>query len=125
LWQLQGAEQNMDLEPGPHLSSKRTASEESETLIPVSSVLSEEQQVRFSRLFASRVYVLADNSLGILGIMLFMSRSFGATDATIFLKVSVPGSLPYIVAGCVWLWGGRSCISWSPNSTGWQWVSVI
>lgn len=28
-----------------------------------------------------------------------MSRSFGASDATIFLKVSVPGSLPYIVAG--------------------------
>ena len=51
MWQLQGAEQNMDLEPGPHLSSKRTASEESETLIPVSSVLSEEQKVRFSRLY--------------------------------------------------------------------------
>lgn len=28
-----------------------------------------------------------------------MSRSFGAGDATIFLKVSLPGSLPYIVAG--------------------------
>lgn len=28
-----------------------------------------------------------------------MSRSFSASDATIFLKVSVPGSLPYIVAG--------------------------
>jgi NitT/TauT family transport system permease protein len=28
-----------------------------------------------------------------------MSRSFGATDRTIFVKVSVPGSLPYIVAG--------------------------
>jgi len=28
-----------------------------------------------------------------------MSRSFGASDATIFLKVSLPGSLPYVVAG--------------------------
>ena len=28
-----------------------------------------------------------------------MSRSFGAGDATIFLKVSLPGSLPYVVAG--------------------------
>lgn len=28
-----------------------------------------------------------------------MSRSFGAKDKTIFLKVSLPGSLPYIVAG--------------------------
>ncbi|HEV8342023.1 MAG TPA: ABC transporter permease [Candidatus Binatia bacterium] len=28
-----------------------------------------------------------------------MSRSFGASDATIFRKVSLPGSLPYIVAG--------------------------
>jgi NitT/TauT family transport system permease protein len=28
-----------------------------------------------------------------------MSRSFGARDATIFLKVSIPGSLPYIVSG--------------------------
>jgi NitT/TauT family transport system permease protein len=28
-----------------------------------------------------------------------MSRSFGAGDSTIFLKVSVPGSLPYIVSG--------------------------
>lgn len=28
-----------------------------------------------------------------------MSRSFGAGDTTIFLKVSIPGSLPYIVSG--------------------------
>lgn len=28
-----------------------------------------------------------------------MSRSFGAGDRTIFLKVSIPGSLPYIVSG--------------------------
>ncbi|MBI4488829.1 MAG: ABC transporter permease [Deltaproteobacteria bacterium] len=28
-----------------------------------------------------------------------MSRSFGARDTTIFLKVSIPGSLPYIVSG--------------------------
>lgn len=28
-----------------------------------------------------------------------MSRSFGASDATIFFKVSLPGSLPYVVAG--------------------------
>jgi len=28
-----------------------------------------------------------------------MSRSFGASDSAIFVKVSVPGSLPYIVAG--------------------------
>ena len=28
-----------------------------------------------------------------------MSRSFGASDSTIFVKVSVPGSLPYIVSG--------------------------
>jgi len=28
-----------------------------------------------------------------------MSRSFGAGDSAIFLKVSLPGSLPYIVAG--------------------------
>lgn len=31
--------------------------------------------------------------------LITMSRAFGATDSTIFLKVSVPGSLPYIVAG--------------------------
>lgn len=28
-----------------------------------------------------------------------MSRSFGATDRAIFFKVSIPGALPYIVAG--------------------------
>lgn len=28
-----------------------------------------------------------------------MSRSFGASDSTIFRKVSLPGSLPYVVAG--------------------------
>ena len=28
-----------------------------------------------------------------------MARAFGAKDSTIFLKVSIPGSLPYIVAG--------------------------
>lgn len=28
-----------------------------------------------------------------------MSRSFGASDAAIFFKVSIPGSLPYIVSG--------------------------
>lgn len=28
-----------------------------------------------------------------------MSRSFGASDSAIFLKVSIPGSLPYIVSG--------------------------
>jgi len=28
-----------------------------------------------------------------------MSRSFGASDSTIFLKVSIPGSLPYLVSG--------------------------
>ena len=31
--------------------------------------------------------------------LITMSRAFGAKDSTIFLKVSVPGSLPYIVAG--------------------------
>ncbi|TMA07346.1 MAG: ABC transporter permease [Deltaproteobacteria bacterium] len=31
--------------------------------------------------------------------LITMSRSFGATDSAIFIKVSVPGSLPYIVAG--------------------------
>ena len=31
--------------------------------------------------------------------LITMSRAFGATDSTIFLKVSIPGSLPYIVAG--------------------------
>ena len=31
--------------------------------------------------------------------LITMARSFGAKDSTIFLKVSVPGSLPYIVAG--------------------------
>jgi ABC-type nitrate/sulfonate/bicarbonate transport system permease component len=31
--------------------------------------------------------------------LITMSRSFGATDSAIFVKVSVPGSLPYIVAG--------------------------
>ena len=31
--------------------------------------------------------------------LITMSRAFGATDRTIFLKVSIPGSLPYIVAG--------------------------
>jgi ABC-type nitrate/sulfonate/bicarbonate transport system permease component len=31
--------------------------------------------------------------------LITMARAFGATDSTIFLKVSLPGSLPYIVAG--------------------------
>jgi ABC-type nitrate/sulfonate/bicarbonate transport system permease component len=31
--------------------------------------------------------------------LITMSRAFGAKDSTIFLKVSIPGSLPYIVAG--------------------------
>jgi NitT/TauT family transport system permease protein len=31
--------------------------------------------------------------------LITMARAFGANDSTIFLKVSVPGSLPYIVAG--------------------------
>ena len=31
--------------------------------------------------------------------LITMSRAFGASDSTIFLKVSVPGALPYIVAG--------------------------
>jgi NitT/TauT family transport system permease protein len=31
--------------------------------------------------------------------LITMARAFGARDSTIFLKVSMPGSLPYIVAG--------------------------
>ena len=31
--------------------------------------------------------------------LITMARAFGAKDSTIFLKVSVPGSLPYIAAG--------------------------
>jgi ABC-type nitrate/sulfonate/bicarbonate transport system permease component len=31
--------------------------------------------------------------------LITMSRAFGATDRTVFMKVSIPGSLPYIVAG--------------------------
>ena len=31
--------------------------------------------------------------------LITMARAFGAKDSTIFLKVSVPGSLPFIVAG--------------------------
>jgi NitT/TauT family transport system permease protein len=31
--------------------------------------------------------------------LITMARAFGARDSTIFLKVSVPGSMPYIVAG--------------------------
>ena len=31
--------------------------------------------------------------------LVMMARAFGATDSTVFLKVSIPGSLPYIVAG--------------------------
>lgn len=31
--------------------------------------------------------------------LITMARAFGGKDSTIFLKVSVPGSLPYIVAG--------------------------
>jgi NitT/TauT family transport system permease protein len=31
--------------------------------------------------------------------LITMARAFGAKDSTIFLKVSMPGSLPYIVAG--------------------------
>jgi ABC-type nitrate/sulfonate/bicarbonate transport system permease component len=31
--------------------------------------------------------------------LITMARAFGAKDRTIFLKVSIPGSLPYIVAG--------------------------
>ncbi len=31
--------------------------------------------------------------------LITMARAFGAKDSTVFLKVSVPGSLPYIVAG--------------------------
>jgi NitT/TauT family transport system permease protein len=33
------------------------------------------------------------------GHLVRMSRSFGAGDSAIFFKVSIPGSLPYIVAG--------------------------
>lgn len=58
----------MDLEPRPHLVSKATAAEEGETLIPVGSG---ERQVRLSRPLASRFYLLADKSLGSLGIVLF------------------------------------------------------
>jgi NitT/TauT family transport system permease protein len=31
--------------------------------------------------------------------LITMARAFGAKDRTVFLKVSIPGSLPYIVAG--------------------------
>jgi NitT/TauT family transport system permease protein len=31
--------------------------------------------------------------------LITMARAFGAKDSTVFLKVSIPGSLPYIVAG--------------------------
>ena len=31
--------------------------------------------------------------------LITMARAFGARDSTVFLKVSIPGSLPYIVAG--------------------------
>jgi ABC-type nitrate/sulfonate/bicarbonate transport system permease component len=31
--------------------------------------------------------------------LITMARAFGAKDSTIFLKVSLPGSLPYVVAG--------------------------
>jgi NitT/TauT family transport system permease protein len=31
--------------------------------------------------------------------LITMARAFGASDRTLFLKVSIPGSLPYIVAG--------------------------
>jgi NitT/TauT family transport system permease protein len=31
--------------------------------------------------------------------LITMARAFGANDRTLFLKVSIPGSLPYIVAG--------------------------
>jgi NitT/TauT family transport system permease protein len=31
--------------------------------------------------------------------LITMARAFGARDSTIFIKVSIPGSLPYIVAG--------------------------
>jgi ABC-type nitrate/sulfonate/bicarbonate transport system permease component len=31
--------------------------------------------------------------------LITMARAFGATDRTVFMKVSIPGSLPYIVAG--------------------------
>jgi NitT/TauT family transport system permease protein len=31
--------------------------------------------------------------------LIMMARAFGASDSTLFLKVSIPGSMPYIVAG--------------------------
>ena len=61
----------MDLEPQPHLSSKGAASKQGETLIPVASGRSGGEQLSLERLLGSRLYVLADKSLGLLGIFLF------------------------------------------------------
>jgi len=61
----------MDLEPQPHLTSKGAASKEGETLIPVAPGRSGEERLPLERLLGSRFYVLADKSLGLLGIFLF------------------------------------------------------
>src|SRR3990172_11535305 len=61
----------MDLEPQPHLTSKGASSKEGETLIPVAPGRSGEERLPLERLLGSRFYVLADKSLGLLGIFLF------------------------------------------------------
>jgi ABC-type nitrate/sulfonate/bicarbonate transport system permease component len=86
----------MDLEPRPQLFSKGSASEEVEALIPVSGG---DGKIPFFRLLASRLYQLADKSLGVFGIVLFLVLWEGASRLHILNPFYFPPFSQIIVIG--------------------------